>query len=66
MKTTDELYDSTVDDLIAWELSNMSLTALQEFYSEEMKQYFYTYPQLLDNMLMHREEVMETEVGGAV
>jgi|TARA_R110000765_G_scaffold423539_1_gene532573 hypothetical protein len=61
MKTTDELYDSTVDDLIEWELNKMSLTTLQEFYSEEMKQYFYTYPQLLDNMLQHREEAMKEE-----
>ena len=52
----EELYDSTVDDLIEWELGHMNLSTLQNFYAEEIKRLYYEHPHFLESSLQYMQE----------
>lgn len=54
--------DAIIEDLIEWELSSMDYKSLQDFFYEEKREYYFSYPDALENMLAYREEYKDTEI----
>ena len=59
--TNDEKTDgieAILEDLIEWELSNMSLADLQTYFRNEQRDFYLNYPSTFEDMLVEKEEYL--------
>jgi len=53
--------DASIDDLVEWELASMDYTSLQEFFYNNMTDYYKDTPKSLDDMLQYKKECTDTD-----
>lgn len=49
--------DAIIEDLVEWELSAMDYEALQDYYFDAKKEYYYSNPDGLEDMLKYKQEI---------
>ena len=54
--------DEEVEELVGWELSTMDYTSLQEFFVNNMTDYYRDNPKALNDMLDYKKGIEDTEV----
>ena len=54
--------DAIIEDLIEWELSAMDYESLQDYYFEAKKEYYYSNPEGLEDMLGYKQEIQDAGI----
>ena len=54
--------DAIIEDLIEWELEDMDYKALQEFFYNNMRDFYQDNPNTLQLMLEYRKQYEDTEI----